>query len=226
MTNSDELLAGLPEIGRSKNVAIVRLLPGDSRPVPTTSGMESDLGRRTQNETSPKESADSSGLGIVHNHEGGLWSPEVSSHKFSAGLTFTSVAEEARVSSSGGGGLLVGPRKVDVSVVNLDEATGDEVNPGGVSQITGGFELDQSLDVAAEGQMSVRRVILDTQQPKNGAEFEQPMNGARRERAAVERQLTEDAVDTASKGARMSEAESRVKRELRLRGEKPVTHVT
>ena len=71
--SSTEFLAELPEFERSESVAFVRLLPGDPRPVPTTSGMESDLGRRTLSETSPKESADSSGLGIVHDHEGGVW---------------------------------------------------------------------------------------------------------------------------------------------------------
>jgi hypothetical protein len=170
--------------------------------------MERDLGRRTLDETSPNESADSPGLGIVHDRDGGLWSPEVSSHKFSAGLTFTSVAEEARVSSSGGGGLLVGPRKVDVCLVNLDKAPGDGVNPGGVSRITGGFELDQSLDVASEGQKRERRVILDTQQPMNGAGFEQPMSGAQRERAADERQLNKDALDTVSERAQVNVAKS------------------
>ena len=128
---------------------------------------------------------------------------------------FASMAEEAK--SSGGGGLLVGPKMV---VVNLDEAPGDEVNPGGVSQITGGFELDQSLDVAAEGQMRVRRVILDTQQPKNGAELEQPTNGARREGAADQRQLVDDAVDTVGKKARMSEAESQLKPKISVEGRK------
>ena len=84
-----------PEVKRSEDITIVRLLPRDSRPVPTTSGMESEWGRRTLNETSPKEFADSSGLGIVH-REGGLWSPEVSNLKFSARLMFASAAGEAK----------------------------------------------------------------------------------------------------------------------------------
>ena len=54
------------------------------------------------------------------------------------------------------------------------------------------------------------------------------MNGARRERAAVERQLIGDAVDTASKKARMSEAESRWKPKIAVEGRKAsdTRHVT
>ena len=54
------------------------------------------------------------------------------------------------------------------------------------------------------------------------------MNGARRERAAVERQLIEDGVDTASKKARVNEAESRFEPVIAVEGRKAsdTRHVT
>ena len=126
---------GMPEIERSKDITIVRLLLKDSRPVPTTSGLESDLGRRTQNETSPKESADSSGLGIVHDREGGLWSPEVLNHEFSARLMFASVAGEAKKAPAEGGYSLSdrmsctrGPKEPEGQVARMSQPGRDRMS--------------------------------------------------------------------------------------------------
>jgi hypothetical protein len=77
------------------------------------------------------------------------------------------------------------PGRVDCIDVNLDEAPGDDVNPGGESRIARGVELGQSQDVASDDREREGRVTLD-EQPMSGAVKEQSRNDAQRERATDE----------------------------------------